>query len=131
VKRELTISGDRQTGKTHQMLRMAIDAARSGRRVLYICQSKIMARHALNRAEVMIDLDSLKSVRRSIGNLRIETFSGGFITFNTGKSPAGRAVTADDLFLDDPEFYAGNVAALIITTASRADATITRSELTR
>ena len=132
MSRYLKISGDRQSGKTHQMLRMAVDAAQAGRRVHYFCGSINKAKNALARAGVTVDQDAVKAVYRSADNLRIEMLGGGCIAFHTGRTGlSGRGATADDLFLDDVESYAKHVPAFLPIVIGSPDPTITESELTQ
>lgn len=79
----LTIVGDRQHGKTHQLIEIAIDAAELGQKVLYQCDLQRETRECFLRAEQCANRRrTVAKVWCARGEQRIKFDSGGVIFFD-------------------------------------------------
>jgi hypothetical protein len=96
---EQTISGGRQSGKSYSAMKLAIDAAKAGERVLFDCDSVLMLRERFAQMQRMVFGDDVAKVTRGNGNERIHFRSGGLIIMVTRRS-GGRGITADLQIID-------------------------------
>ncbi|UBV14816.1 hypothetical protein [Mycolicibacterium fortuitum] len=98
----VTLVGDRQTGKTHGLLAVAVADAIRGRRVVYQAQTLTVAYHHMRDVAEMIPETLIRRVFHTNGNYRIELFNGGVVWFRShGQEalPASRRI--DTYLLDD------------------------------
>lgn len=99
------LTGDRQSGKTETLIRVAIADAMSGRRVLFGTYLWAVARNTFDRIANEIDNDWITRVRRSSGNLRIELVNGGLIDVRAVTTNGHRGIDCDTVILDDAHEY--------------------------
>lgn len=92
---EQTISGGRQSGKSYSAMKLAIDAALQGERVLFDCDSRVMLSERFAQMQQMAPADEIARVTLSNGNERIRFQSGGEIVMLNRTARAGRGLTAD------------------------------------
>ncbi|SKY24269.1 Uncharacterised protein [Mycobacteroides abscessus subsp. bolletii] len=101
----VTVSGDRQHGKTHILLDLVAGELRRGRLVLYETSDWPVAqeRHRnLVNAHLMPGIDNLERVCRSANDLSIRHRSGGRVQFlSIGRSRSGAHYRADTYVFDD------------------------------
>ena len=92
----ITISGDRQTGKTERAINIMVRRARRGDRVAYVSRrvnSKDVQRRIEERGDYVQSL-------RGNGQQRVTYPSGGQILFLSTDRNAGRGLTLDAVVLD-------------------------------
>lgn len=95
----ITITGDRQVGKTEAIIDVMIRHAREGAIIAYVSQGlKVCAevQHRIERRR----LPDAKSYRAN-GKQRIAFDSGGTILFLSGQRGSGRGLSIDILVWDD------------------------------
>lgn len=115
------MTGDRQSGKTETLIRVAITDAISGRRVLFGTYLWTVARNTFDRIACQIDNDWITRIRRGADNLRIELVNGGLIDVRAVTTNGQRGITCDTLILDDAHEYDQHIADAIICTNASAD----------
>lgn len=94
----MTIEGDRQSGKTEALIRLAVmDAVSSGKRVVWAAPSSPLEAEAFARIE---RAHAAERVCRTTGRRRIGYRSGGEILFVTVGRGGGRGLSAEVLVLD-------------------------------
>ena len=103
------LTGDRQSGKTETLIRVAIADAMSGRRVLFGNYRWALARNTFERIANEIDNDWITRVRRAAGNLRIEFVNGGLIDVRAVTTNGQRGIAVDTVILDDAHEYEQHV----------------------
>jgi hypothetical protein len=97
---ELTLEGGRQTGKSYAAMKLAIDAAKRGERVLYDCDSSRMAIERFRNLQEMVPASDVARVFRANGQERIEFRTGGRILVINARAGGGRGITADVHVID-------------------------------
>lgn len=110
------LTGDRQSGKTETLIRVAIADALSGRRVLFGTYLWAEARNTFERIANAIDNDWVTRIRRSNGNLRIDLVNGGLIDVRAVTTNGHRGWDCDTAILDDVHKYEQHVATAIVCT---------------
>lgn len=92
----LTITGDRQTGKSYALMLLAIDAAEDGKRVFYQCTDRRLAHQRFLDLEQKCQCRGiLEKSWRTNGEQRLRLTSGGEIYLYN------RPINADVLLADD------------------------------
>lgn len=116
----LELFGDRRSGKTETLIRVAIADAIAGRRVLFGTYLWAVARDTFDRIANEIDNDWITRIRRSAGNLRIELVNGGAIEVRAVTTNSHRGLDCDTVILDDAHEYEQHIpTAIVCTNASR------------
>lgn len=114
----LTISGDRQTGKTEALLHLGVADAAAGRSVLYSGSSRGAVRDALQRARAFVDSRSdVERVDLANGKEAVYFDNGGRLLFLP--NIALRGITVDTHLIDDPFIEPFPTAQRVIRTARR------------
>lgn len=117
----LTIEGDRQSGKTETLIRLAVDDARRGRRVLYVTYLQAVATETFHRIVKTLDDREVRRVLMSRGNERIELTNGGLIDVRAERSDAAhRGISVDTIAIDDADQLNEDtiISAIVCTNAS-------------
>lgn len=83
TKRHLTVVGTRQSGKTYRLIRIAIEQAVLGERVLYSARDRRAMQEVFNRIEqITTPLGVVDKFRRRNGDEKVVFTSGGAILFH-------------------------------------------------
>lgn len=113
----LTLTGDRQHGKTEMALRYAFSEADAGLAVLYQCESRPMVREALHRAERIARYrPGIQKVFLAPRNEHIRFTTGGAIRFVTSIAGFGMI---DVHILDGVDDIVHPEATRVLRTAVR------------
>ncbi|WPH57621.1 hypothetical protein [Mycobacterium phage WXIN] len=96
----ITITGERQTGKTEMVIDRMVRHAREGMKVAYIGQTLVYAQHVQARIENRDEAGVVKSYRAN-GAQRITFSSGGSIRFLSAGKDSLRGFDLDALVWDD------------------------------
>lgn len=97
---EQTISGGRQSGKSYSAMKLAIDAAVQGERVLFDCDSRRMLLERFRQLRELSPSVEIARVTLSNGHERIDFRTGGSIIMVNRTAHGGRGVTADVHIID-------------------------------
>jgi hypothetical protein len=97
---EQTISGGRQSGKSYSAMKLAIDAAKAGERVLFDCDSRGVLRERFAQMQQLAPPEAVAKVWLANGNERIRFRSGGEIVMVKRAARGGRGLTADVHVID-------------------------------
>lgn len=112
----LTLSGNRQSGKTEFLIGHALDQAACGKRVIYACSSGTTLADTFMRARSKVEngryRKKLKQVRIANGNESIEFNSGGKVFFLAANRGGGRGLTADIGIVDGCDDHAYDTVCL-------------------
>ena len=105
----LTITGDRQTGKSYTLALLALDAALAGKSVFFACAGRTLATERFYEMLARCELFGLyEKAWRAKGEQRIKLRNGSMIWFGT---PADRGHQTQVRILDDvpdhPDLYFG------------------------
>lgn len=112
------LTGDRQSGKTETLIRVAIADAISRRRVLFGTYRWAVALNTFDRIANEIDNDWITRVRRSSGNLRIELVNGGLIDVRAVTTNGHRGIDVDTVILDNAHEYEQHVESAMWCAAA-------------
>lgn len=121
----VTISGNRQTGKTKALLDIAAKEAEAGRKVLWFADSRRALVEAHRRLVESMPASVVKKVHRGHGQERITVAGGGEVVFICVGRYAGRGHVADTLIFDDTPVHPDALPCI----AGRADGRVYASEL--
>ena len=97
----VTISGDRQAGKTHALMALAAAEASIGQTVVWFAEDSYHAHVALQQMPGFIASNLIDKIRYGNGNRKIITTPGGTIVFGSANgSGGGCRVRADTVIWD-------------------------------
>lgn len=102
----LTITGDRQSGKSYTLRQLAIDAATQGESVLFACESQNLAMEQFRIMRDTIAPELVEKVYLANGNECITLIGGGCIYFNIAAHRRRTTVRLLDN-VDHPDLYIG------------------------
>ncbi|AER26142.1 hypothetical protein SEA_DIMINIMUS_121 [Mycobacterium phage Diminimus] len=121
--RRLTIMGDRQSGKTHHLLDIAVDNAERGKAVLFDCATVPLMANTYDRCvreHARFGWPGSTVVKCLDGLREIYFESGGKIVFNAGTAYVKRYTGLVDVHLiDDTDVDARAGAELVIRAVKR------------
>lgn len=120
---EINIGGDRQMGKTYAAMKLAVDAAYHGERVLYDTDNVRMMTETFHKFQQMIPLDHCERVCRANGNESIRVRGGGEIIMMCRARGGGRGITAD-MHVIDHDRYTPQALAAVNPTVKRLVRTV-------
>lgn len=116
MKQHLTVLGDRQSGKTTALIRLAVmEAAIEGQRVLYTSYSGAVAEHhfkmTVDWLYESIFRNEIVKVSRTNGQQRITFRSGGTIFFPPPSKSEFRGYTPNVHIMDSDDFAEAHISA--------------------